>query len=241
VPTDQSERVRALTDHALAATEPAVALRALSALRDELVAFERLQVARALDGGETFAGIAKALGISRQAAHRRYRDLVGVSMPHPEPAHGTRPGRIIVTSEARTAVNLAREEAASLGTGIVGSEHLLLGILRSRDRRATNALRCAGVTLEAARECAQPAMVDGSPPEATPPPPVHRGPGGISAYARAVFEQSLREAVARGDGYIGVDHLLLATIADPHGGASRTLRGLGADLDEVRGQLIAAP
>jgi hypothetical protein len=238
--SDQSDRVRELAEHALRAGEPAVALRALSALREELVGFERLQVARALDGGETFAGIAKALGISRQAAHRRYRDLVGVSMPDPRATPGPRQGRIIVTSEARMAVNLAREEAASLGAGVVGSEHLLLGIIRSRDRRSSAALRSAGVTLEAARECAQPTFVDGSPPQ-TPPPPVDRGPRGISAYARAVFEQSLREAVARGDGYIGVDHLLLATLADPHGGACRTLQALGADLDQVRAQLTAVP
>jgi hypothetical protein len=238
--SDQSDRIRELAEHALRAAEPAVALRALSALREELVGFERLQVARALDGGETFAAIAKAVGISRQAAHRRYRDLVGVSMTDPRGSAGARRGRIIVTSEARMAVNLAREEASNLGAGVVGSEHLLLGIIRSRDTHVTAALRSSGVTLEAARQCAQPTFVDSSPPP-TPPPPVDRGPRGISAYARAVFEQSLREAVAQGDGYIGVDHLMLAMLSDPHGGAARTSQALGADLDQVRARVIADP
>jgi ATP-dependent Clp protease ATP-binding subunit ClpC len=60
------------------------------------------------------------------------------------------------------------------------------------------------------------------------------GPHGISAYARAVFEQSLREAVRRGDGYIGVEHLLLASLQDEAGGACRTLDALGVDYTAVR-------
>jgi hypothetical protein len=233
--TGPSERVRELVEHALRATEPAIALRALTALREELVAFERLQVARALDTGESFAGIAKAMDISRQAAHRRYRDLVGVSMPDTRP--DTPKGRIIVTSEARTAVNLAREEAAALGAGIVGSEHLLLGIIRSHDTRVTGVLRAAGVTLADARRCVQPTLIHETATVAAPEPAP--GPRGISAYARAVFEQSLREAVARGDGYIGVDHLLLATLGDPHGGAALTLDACGIDPAAIRAQVAA--
>jgi hypothetical protein len=232
-----SDRIRELIEHALRAAEPTVALRALTALREELVAFERLQVARALDAGETFAGVAKALDISRQAAHRRYRDLAGLSMPDPRTQEGARRGRIIVTSEARTAVNLAREEAAALGAGVVGSEHLLLGIIRSPDARVTAVLRGAGVTLDAARRCVQPTMIHDTATVSAPQPAP--GPRGISAYARAVFEQSLREAVARGDGYIGVDHLLLATLGDPHGGAALTLDACGVDPAAIRAQVAA--
>jgi hypothetical protein len=235
--TGQSERIRELVEHALRAAEPAMALRALTALREELVAFERLQVARALDAGETFAGVAKAMDISRQAAHRRYRDLAGVSMPDPRTEQGVRRGRIIVTSEARTAVNLAREEAAALGSAVVGSEHLLLGILRSPDARVTKVLHSAGVTLEAARRCVQPTLIHVTATVAAPQP--EPGARGISAYARAVFEQSLREAVARGDGYIGVDHLLLATLGDPHGGAALTLDACGIDPATIRERVAA--
>jgi hypothetical protein len=234
VSTNTADRLRELVEHAVRAGDPRAALRAMTALRHELEAFERLQVARALDAGESFGGVARAMGISRQAAHRRYRDLVGVSLPQPEPKAGS--GRILVTSEARTAVNLAREEASALGARAVGSEHLLLGIIRSRDTTATRILEAAGVSLAAARLCAQPTLVDGTPP---PPPrhPLARGPRGISAYARAVFEQSLREAVRRGDGYIGVDHLLLASLQDPNGGACRTLCDLGIDPEHLRAQL----
>jgi hypothetical protein len=231
------DRLRELVEHAARAEAPTVALRATTALRQELEAFERLQVARALDAGESFGGVARAMGISRQAAHRRYRDLVGVALPHPRPEPKAGSGRILVTSEARAAVNLARDEASALGARAVGSEHLLLGIVRNRGTTASLVLEAAGVTLADARRCAQGTLVDGAPP---PPPraaPVAPGPSGISAYARAVFEQSLREAVKRGDGYIGVDHLLLASLGDPTGGACRTLCELGVDPEDVRAKL----
>ena len=216
------------------AAQPAAALRAMTALREELEAFERLQVALALDAGQSFSAVARALGISRQAAHRRYRDLVGVALPDT----GAEPKgreRILVTSEARAAVTLAREEATAMRAGTVGSEHLLLGIIRSRATAAAALLEAGGITLAEARRCAQPTLVDGAPQ--APSEAVASGPRGISAYARAVFEQSLREAVKRGDGYIGVDHLLLAALQDPNGGACRTLCELGLDPQEVRAGL----
>jgi Clp amino terminal domain, pathogenicity island component/Homeodomain-like domain len=230
------DRLRDLMEHALRAASPSASLRATTALREELEAFERLQVARALDAGDSFGAIARALGISRQAAHRRYRDLAGVALPDPREEAAARPGRILVTSEARAAVNLAREEASALGSGAVGSEHILLGIIRCRSVPAIRSLIGDRVTLQQARVCAQPTLIDGAPPPA-PPAPVAEGPRGISAYARAVFEQSLREAVRRGDGYIGVEHLLLASLTDPNGGACRTLEALGLDPAEVRAHL----
>ena len=96
-------------------------------------------------------------------------------------------------------------------------------------------LRERGITLEDARACAQPTLANGDSPAR--PASVAPGPRGISAYARAVFEQSLREAVRRGDGYIGVDHLLLAALEDPRGGACRTLEALGADVGLLRRSL----
>jgi ATP-dependent Clp protease ATP-binding subunit ClpA len=52
-----------------------------------------------------------------------------------------------------------------------------------------------------------------------------------------VFELALREATKRGDGYVGVDHILLASLEDPNGGACRTLCELGLDPEQVRGGL----
>jgi transposase-like protein len=233
--SSSSDRLRELVEHAVRAAQPAAALRALTALREELEAFERLQVAKALDEGQSFSAVARSLGISRQAAHRRYRDLAGVSLPDERPEAKGR-GRVVVTSEARAAVTLARAEASTLGARAIGSEHLLLGIIRSRATNVASLLENGGVTLAEARRCAQPTLVDGAPP---PPPPLPENgepsdPRGISAYARSVFKQALSEAVKRGDGYVGVDHLLLASLEDPNGGACRTLYELGLDPEAVR-------
>ena len=190
--TSVPQRLRDLTEHAVRAAEPAASLRAVTALREELVAFERLQVARMLDAGGSFGAVGQALGISRQAAHRRYRDLVGVELPDPRPASGAPRGRILVTSEARAAVNLAREEATALGAGTVGSEHLLLGIIRCDSARVASVLRTE-VTLERARAL-RAADADRRPPPPAPPAPVAAGP---QRHLR-VRARGVRAVAARG-------------------------------------------
>ena len=222
---DLGRRLCDLIQHAVAAEEPEASLRAVAALREDLVTFEEAQVARAFRRGASYRTIAEALGISRQAAHRRYRDVVGAERSAPD-AGGEEPDpetRMLVTSEARAAVKLAREEAAALGSGAVGTEHLLLGILRLGDPHAAAVLQQLGVELATARANAHSTLVNGTLNG------VPEGPKGISPTARAVFDQSLREAVRRGDGYIGVEHLLVASVVDDEGGAHRTLQALGVD------------
>jgi hypothetical protein len=203
-----------LIREAVEAEDPDASLRAITALRQDLDTFERTQVSRALRRGASFGDVARALGISRQAAHRRYRDL---------PDESESDGRILVTSEARAVVDLARKEASALGAATVGTEHLLLGILRFEDPRIAAALRDLGIDLGSVRANAQGTLVNGSLNG------VPEGERGISPHARAVFELSLREAVRRGDGYIGVEHLLIATVCAGEGGAHRTLEALGVD------------
>ena len=238
-PVDSSsDRLRELVEHAVRAGQPAAALRAMTALREELDAFERLQVARALDAGQSFGDVARAIGISRQAAHRRYRDLAGVELP--DDAAGPSNHRLVVTSEARAAVTLAREEASAMGAATVGSEHLLLGIIRCRAPRHR---RGARVGRHHARRRAPLRAADAGRGRADRRARPRRGPDAgaarISAYARAVFDLALREATKRGDGYVGVDHLLLASLEDPNGGACRTLCELGLDPEQVRAGVAA--
>src|SRR3954447_9080543 len=64
-----------LAEAAADATDPEAALETLTRLRREVDEFERQQVARALTAGRSFKTIARALGVSRQAVHRRYYDL----------------------------------------------------------------------------------------------------------------------------------------------------------------------
>src|ERR1700759_842739 len=97
---DLSQRLTQLLEHAVRASDPEVALHALSKLRKELDAFERVQAWRALDAGSSYGAVARALGVSRQAAHRRYRELAAAT----EPPSGASAPRLRVTPEARAAV-----------------------------------------------------------------------------------------------------------------------------------------
>jgi Clp amino terminal domain, pathogenicity island component len=199
------------------ASEPDASLRALTALRTHLDAFERVQVWRALDAGHSYGEIARALGLSRQAAHRRYRTLAGATEP---------PGRVQISPEARAAVQLAGEEAAALGAPQVGSEHMLLGILRVGDDRAAASLKAEGVSISAARTSAQPTVGDTGRPSGE----------AVTAYAREVLGAALRHAAENG-GVIEVADLLLAALDRPGGGACRTLEALGVSPEAVRARL----
>jgi ATP-dependent Clp protease ATP-binding subunit ClpA len=218
------DRLSELLEHAVHATDPEVSLHAVAALRRELDAYERVQAWRALDAGSSYGSVARALGISRQAAHRRYRELVAAAEPPPGAA------RRRVTPEARAAVQLAGEEAKSMGASRIGSEHLLLGILRAGDERAAPVLRAHGVTLEAARMAALPTLGgdDGG------------GGGGGSAlteYARRVFSEAMRNAQATPGHSIDAADLLAAALHDDGGGACRTLDALAVDAAVVRASL----
>src|SRR4051794_7633393 len=110
------QRICRLAERASAADEPADALRFVRELRLEIDDFERQQVARALDAGEPVSAVARALGVRRQSAHRRFRDLI------PATPHGR---RLRPSPEMRLAVEYARREAKELGAPEIGSEHLL--------------------------------------------------------------------------------------------------------------------
>jgi transposase-like protein len=159
-----------LAEQAADAPAPDVALRTLTELRRELDEFERQQVARALTGGESFGDVARALGISRQAVHRRFRDL--------DPRRGRSRARLAPTPEVRLVIDYARAEAAGLGADRLTAKLVLLGILRNGDRRAASALASAGVALDDARAHLRRAGSDAAPARTAPgghPPGARRG------------------------------------------------------------------
>lgn len=205
---------------------PADALRAITALRARLDDLERRHVTQMLADGATWADIAKTLGITRQAAHHRYRHL-----PRARPAtrSSAEVQRILVTGAARGTVRLAREEATALGADAVGTEHLLLALTRSAPEPVARVLADVGIDEHALRSTLQPTVVSaGGPAQAE---------GGFTRYAREVLEGSLREAVERGEGFIGADHLLLALLRNPAGGAAQTLDALGVEPRAIFGTL----
>jgi transposase-like protein len=194
------------------APTPRAALRRMGELRRELDGFERRQIAQALADGASFAAIARDLGVSRQAVHRRFRDL---ATTEPQLATAPEVGRVL---------QYAREEAAALGTGQVRSEHIVLAILRADDLAVADLLRSAGATLERARS-----QVEGASPS---PKLFRREPE--TADLLTFLEAPVREARARGGRGIEVEDVLRGALEDPAGGAARTLRALGVDPRELR-------
>lgn len=204
------------------------ALQAIAALRARLDELERGHVAAMVADGASWADVAGALGISRQAAHQRFRDL-----PRAQSAAGSRAEmqRVLVTGAARGTVRMAREEATAQGATAVGTEHLLLALTRGAPEPVARALAEAGIDEHALRTCLQPTIVEEG--------PAPTADGGFTAHAREVLEGSLREAVERGEGYIGADHLLLALLRNPAGGAAQTLEALGVEPRAVFATLSA--
>ena len=188
-------------------------------LRQELDAFERRQVACALSQGASFAAIARDLDLSRQAVHRRFRDLAAAEPP------------LVTAPDVRRVLQYALEEAASLGAAEVGSEHILLAVMRADDLSAAALLQVAGATLERART-----QVEGATPRAKL---FRREPeaGDLLTF----LEVPAREARARGGGAIEVEDVLRGALEDPAGGAARTVRALGVDPDQIRSLLGDQP
>jgi hypothetical protein len=210
---EKGERICELAEKAANAEDPESALRTLTELQRELEQFVRANVLLALASGRSFADIARALSISRQAAHRRYRHLAPERPPE-------RPRRLVATDDARTSVRLARERAIAAGDP-PRSEHVLLGILGT-DTDAARALRAEGVTFEAAQTYARASAADA-------------GDGGSSL--RRILRHAGKAAVARGDERLGTDQLLLAALADQDGGARRTIVALGVTPVSIRTRL----
>jgi ATP-dependent Clp protease ATP-binding subunit ClpA len=93
-----------------------------------------------------------------------------------------------------------------------------------------------GARLDDVRAVAEPAPERGQ-AERVSGEPRDRAWRGLTSHARRVLERSLEEALNRGEGYIGVEHLLLAVLRDSRGGAVRALRRVDVDPREVVSRL----
>jgi hypothetical protein len=133
------------------------------------------------------------------------------------------------TKDARAVVVHAQEEARELGHGQVGTEHLLLGLLRGEEETAARILKTLGVELEPARSEIVRAIGSGDRLATRKSLP-------FASRAKRVLEHSLREALDLEHNYIGSEHILLGLLRERSGVALRVLRDLGADAERVRAE-----
>jgi len=135
-----------------------------------------------------------------------------------------------LTERARRVLWIAREQAVRSGVSI-GTEHILLGLVREGEGVAARALQALGVDAEQiAGEIEQNAQQRGEQPES---PQLSFTP-----RAKRVLELASEEAGILGQNYIGTEHLLLGLIREGEGVAARALEKLGVDLESVRDQVI---
>ena len=131
------------------------------------------------------------------------------------------------TDRARKVVILAREEATRLNHDYIGPEHLLLGLLRTGEGVAAEALTALGLELAAIRREIEKEVQQG-------PSQLTVGEVPFTPRSKKVIELAMDEARAMGHNYIGTEHLLLGLIREEEGVAARVLQNLGVDLKKVR-------
>ena len=220
--------------------DPAGQLEALCELRRELDAIESELAAEAIRAGMSWREIGAAIGVSKQAAHRRHRESVSrlvKGADAPERNNGS--GGVNVSVPARRAVRLARQEAAGLGSEEVGTEHLLLGILQCGDDQASPLLRRLGVTLEATRDAVQP-TTEVTLEAARRAYAISERAGAanlVSPVARRILERALTHAAARDSSELTALDLLRSLVMHDQAGAARTLARMGVDADRLRAEI----
>ena len=134
------------------------------------------------------------------------------------------------TDKARKVLVLAQEEARALHQPYVGTEHVLLALLKEKEGLAAQALDHLGVTYEATLTCVQQLIKGDASADVS-------GHLSFTPRVKRVLENSLREAMQMGKSYISTEHLLLGIVREGEGTAIDVLRKLGVEGDAIRSSL----
>ncbi|MET7602488.1 Clp protease N-terminal domain-containing protein [Streptomyces avermitilis] len=195
---------------------------ALDQLQDAVIAADHLGdvadhlighfVDQARRSGASWTDIGKSMGVTRQAAQKRFVPKAEVDL---DPSQGFSR----YTERARNVVMAAHNEAKAAGNAEGLPEHLVLGLLAEPEALAAKAVTAQGVPLDSLRRAATAAL----PPAAdTVPELIPYGPA-----AKKALELTFREALRLGHNYIGTEHILLALLELENG--KGVLTDLGID------------
>jgi ATP-dependent Clp protease ATP-binding subunit ClpC len=134
------------------------------------------------------------------------------------------------TERARQVVVLAQEEARLLRHNYIGTEHILLGLLREEEGVAAEVLESLDITAERVRY--EVVRIVGRGEEVVE----HQNP--FTPRAKKVLELALREGLSLGHNYIGTEHILLGLARENEGVAARILLDFNADAETIRNEVI---
>jgi hypothetical protein len=208
---------------------------ALDQLSDAVIAADHLGdvadhlighfVDQARRSGASWSEIGRSMGVTKQAAQKRF-------VPKPGDAAALDPdaGFARFTLRARNVVMASMNEARAAGNDTIGLEHLVLGLLTEPDALAAKAIVAQGVTLAQVRATVVKTL----------PPRVDEIPELIpySGQARKALELTFREALRLGHNYIGTEHILLAILELEDG--TGVLAGLGVNKAAAEATVLQA-
>jgi ATP-dependent Clp protease ATP-binding subunit ClpA len=135
------------------------------------------------------------------------------------------------TDRARKVMALANQEAQRLNHGYIGTEHILLGLVKEGGGVGANVLKNLGVELRMVRKQVDSLIRHGAEEVATGKLPQ-------TPRAKRVIECAIEEARRLGHNYVGTEHLLLGLLRETDGVAAHALQGLGLKLQDVREEVM---
>jgi excisionase family DNA binding protein len=134
------------------------------------------------------------------------------------------------TEKARRALALAQEEAQRFKHNYIGTEHLLLGLIREKEGVAAQVLNNLGVELDQIRHAVETIMGQGD--------HIVQGEIGLTPRAKMVIQLAVKEAQGLNHHYIGTEHILLGLIREGQGIAAKVLESSGLQLERVREETL---
>ena len=134
------------------------------------------------------------------------------------------------TERARQVVVLAQDEARALKHNYIGTEHILLGLLREEEGLAARVLESLDITVEEVRVRVARIVAQGEEVTTAQLP--------FTPRAKKVLEFALREALSLGHNSIGTEHILLGLVRENEGVAARVLCDFDADAEKIRNEII---
>jgi Clp amino terminal domain, pathogenicity island component len=202
-------------------SDAVIAAEALGDVADHLIGHFVDQARRS---GASWSDIGRSMGVSKQAAQKRFVAKGEVS--DLDPNEGFRR----FTTRAKNVVMAAQNEARAAGNDEISTAHLVLGLLYEPEALGAKAVVAQGVSLETVRKSVTVSL----------PPAVDNVPALIpyDAGAKKALELTFREALRLGHNYIGTEHILLALLELENG--TGVLASLNIDKVTAEAQIAAA-
>jgi ATP-dependent Clp protease ATP-binding subunit ClpA len=189
------------------------------------------------EGAGVGATVLKNLGVDQRKVRLEVKKLIKIGadiVPM-----GKRPN----SPRVKKVIECAIEESRNLNHNYVGTEHLLLGLLREHDGIAAQVLMNLGLKLEEVREEVLHLLGVGVEPagrqvRTTSLPALERLQSELTPRVKKVIEYAIEESRALNHNYVGTEHLLLGLLREHDGVAAQVLMNLGLNLQEVREEVL---